>query len=855
MGLWTDSSSQEESDLLLIPFSLTLGLGTFWEAYGSFPNLLFNGDEALSDKGFATLGMKLRFVGKRSSAFKIALDGQVQNTINDLDPDLDGLTNYQYRLISSYRFKRLGLHLSGGYLDNEQPVSSSANVSYDSQTIYSGGIEFYPSERLRLIAEIEDYSAKIPGTEGRQEASVGFQYYLSPHLTLNSSLGFGMTDGSPDWRAIVGFSSCQGIGTYQVPIKRAVEKVIEVSEPEPVKVSKFKALTPLVPKVRPISATPVTSLEVMEAEEKKRAVLVKPSDRLSIPGSSLTRAQAVSSISPATSAEGLSKAAAVVSEPTVASLYKKFRFPDFAFSYDLSELSDEGKKELARVAEWLRKDNKWFAMKVVGHTDSVGSASYNEKLSLGRAVQVASYLVLNEGIDPARLFVQGAGESEPMGSNANPEGRKKNRRVELLVLVPEGDAFVPKAVSFNNMKTTSKVAIASDIPMLQEGKVSLKPARNGAAGNPGAASAIRETVVTQEASPIVPLGAPIAAPVVSVSSLLPVSVAVPVAAPASVAKVGAEILRSFSFPAVSFSYDLKALPGSLDSELSAVAAWLERNAGQWSRIRVVGHTDSVGAAAYNRALSVERASGVADHLSQQQGLNPELIDVVGAGESDPLENNLKASGRERNRRVEIEVIRKEDASSTRLNIPVPAPTVIEAVSPKAVASPEPAVRFVKASKGASSDSLLLELSSAEGTTKGKPSTIEFRVTKKAVLTEVFEKFVTPAGSFPYNESHYTEIGKDSFAEILEALKRGDEDLMVMVSGHTDAIGPQEFNRSLSLQRAKEVAGEIFKNLGGGRNRVVVQGAGELEPQLNNLRPDGRSVNRRVEVLLLKPVDE
>ncbi|MFO1435548.1 MAG: OmpA family protein [Gammaproteobacteria bacterium] len=67
---------------------------------------------------------------------------------------------------------------------------------------------------------------------------------------------------------------------------------------------------------------------------------------------------------------------------------------------------------------------------VVGHTDSVGSESYNQKLSERRASAVVDYLVAH-GIAASRLSASGRGESEPVASNSTKEGRYQNRRVEL----------------------------------------------------------------------------------------------------------------------------------------------------------------------------------------------------------------------------------------------------------------------------------------------------------------------------------------------------------------------------------------------------------------------------------------
>lgn len=69
---------------------------------------------------------------------------------------------------------------------------------------------------------------------------------------------------------------------------------------------------------------------------------------------------------------------------------------------------------------------------VLGHTDSVGSESYNQRLSENRARSVAEYLA-SQGVQSARLLMAGRGESQPIASNATPEGRARNRRVEIQI--------------------------------------------------------------------------------------------------------------------------------------------------------------------------------------------------------------------------------------------------------------------------------------------------------------------------------------------------------------------------------------------------------------------------------------
>ena len=69
----------------------------------------------------------------------------------------------------------------------------------------------------------------------------------------------------------------------------------------------------------------------------------------------------------------------------------------------------------------------------VGHTDTVGSAAYNQKLSIARAESVKKFLT-SKGIETNRVYTEGKGFSQPVADNKTAEGRSKNRRVEVEVV-------------------------------------------------------------------------------------------------------------------------------------------------------------------------------------------------------------------------------------------------------------------------------------------------------------------------------------------------------------------------------------------------------------------------------------
>ncbi|GAB5507250.1 MAG: OmpA family protein [Rhizobiaceae bacterium] len=102
---------------------------------------------------------------------------------------------------------------------------------------------------------------------------------------------------------------------------------------------------------------------------------------------------------------------------------------NITFPPDQDTVSTSFYPTLNAVAVVLAKFNRTL-VDVYGHTDSTGDEGYNIDLSQRRALSVATYLNA-QGIDSRRFFIQGYGESRPVATNATPEGRALNRRVEI----------------------------------------------------------------------------------------------------------------------------------------------------------------------------------------------------------------------------------------------------------------------------------------------------------------------------------------------------------------------------------------------------------------------------------------
>ncbi len=105
---------------------------------------------------------------------------------------------------------------------------------------------------------------------------------------------------------------------------------------------------------------------------------------------------------------------------------------DAFFDFDKSVLKPDGKAKLDDLASKLQGMNLEVII-AVGHTDSVGSDAYNQKLSVRRSEAVKAYLV-SKGIEANRVYTEGKGEKQPVADNKSAAGRAKNRRVEIEVV-------------------------------------------------------------------------------------------------------------------------------------------------------------------------------------------------------------------------------------------------------------------------------------------------------------------------------------------------------------------------------------------------------------------------------------
>jgi outer membrane protein OmpA-like peptidoglycan-associated protein len=102
------------------------------------------------------------------------------------------------------------------------------------------------------------------------------------------------------------------------------------------------------------------------------------------------------------------------------------------YDFNKATLRPESKAELDRLYKLLN-ENPTLKIEISGHTDNVGSSSYNQKLSESRAKSVVNYL-FDKGVDKSRLTFKGYGFNRPVAKNDTEEGRQQNRRTEFEIL-------------------------------------------------------------------------------------------------------------------------------------------------------------------------------------------------------------------------------------------------------------------------------------------------------------------------------------------------------------------------------------------------------------------------------------
>jgi outer membrane protein OmpA-like peptidoglycan-associated protein len=236
------------------------------------------------------------------------------------------------------------------------------------------------------------------------------------------------------------------------------------------------------------------------------------------------------------------------------------------------------------------------------------------------------------------------------------------------------------------------------------------------------------------------------------------------------------------------------------------------------RVEISGHTDNIGQPAQNQALSQQRADAVRAYL-ESKGVSPGRLIAVGHGSTRPIADNRTEAGRTQNRRVEFQLL----------------PGTRSAVPPKPVAPTAPA-----------------ETPGTPPGTSSSPATPTPAAPTPALIPQKLAQFVGKLEGvrFMPNQPVLLPQSFPVLNKVAEALKESPT-LRIEISGHTDNVGAEAQNQTLSQQRAETVK-TYLESKGVEAARLVAVGFGATRPIADNNTETGRAQNRRVELRVLPP---
>jgi type IX secretion system PorP/SprF family membrane protein len=323
---------------------------------------------------------------------------------------------------------------SASFFDLNKPQESflSENDRLNSSFALSGGFLAYRESNLSIIPE-----ALFTGSSGNRVLNIGFitrcdvpqskgqkpfyidiiTKYVVGRSTIaglqfhNENFSFGVS-----YDVLVHRNNAANVGALEVGVelRRLIEPRLKNKNPKKNGASNQRNQSRPVAKNQ-VAKKPVVKKVATDSVQRKQAS--KPKQSLS---EKLTHKK--------DSVIASSRAGEMKHEPFV--LEKVVLH--FNFEFNSSELDEASSKYLDELATALT-DNPHLKVKLTGHTDNVGSAKFNERLSLHRANAIKQYLV-SRGINDGRIQTEGKGLTEPLNDNRTEADRAKNRRVELTIL-------------------------------------------------------------------------------------------------------------------------------------------------------------------------------------------------------------------------------------------------------------------------------------------------------------------------------------------------------------------------------------------------------------------------------------
>jgi outer membrane protein OmpA-like peptidoglycan-associated protein len=281
---------------------------------------------------------------------------------------------------------------------------------------------------------------------------------------------------------------------------------------------------------------------------------------------------------------------------------------------------------------------------------------------------------------------------------------------------------------------------------------------------------------------------------------------------------------------VQFAINSSIITSDFDEEIGRAAAFLRANPGVVAIVE--GHTDITGTPEYNQWLSDRRANAVRKMLIDKHGVREAQISAVGFGQDRPIADNGTAEGRAVNRRVDLVLDSSEDkqggvlqtqfgleqAAANDLALRSPNPTN---PSGDAEAAKEP-LRD-RLSKSGSSASRYRDVSENR---VAMSLNVQF-ANNSSIITRDFDEEISKAASF----------------------LRNNPEVVAVVEGHSDSTGTPEYNQWLSDRRANSVRKMLIEKHGVRESQITAGGFGQDRPIADNNTEEGRTLNRRVDLVL------
>jgi peptidoglycan-associated lipoprotein len=178
-----------------------------------------------------------------------------------------------------------------------------------------------------------------------------------------------------------------------------------------------------------------TQLEETQERTKKNEARVEEVDqKAAAAGQSAQAAQSAADAAKSDAAKADSRAAAVETATKKLIFEVVLNEDEGNFKFGKTTLPDEAKAKIDEMVSGLKADPKNVFIEIEGHTDNVGSKTYNEQLGLERAEAVKRYLYEAHQVPLHKINVISYGEDKPVAPNKTKAGRAQNRRVVIKVL-------------------------------------------------------------------------------------------------------------------------------------------------------------------------------------------------------------------------------------------------------------------------------------------------------------------------------------------------------------------------------------------------------------------------------------